>query len=214
MEIEEKTTMAAWKAALKLVFEKGKDFTDKDERLCRQVLNVLIREENTEDITEPIETMRNTTKYIFPDLSELRKIILTKTHAPAYYYAYGARLFNYNETLDQINDFIIPLFKKDPKSRRGVAIIWNPLKDSNVYNKEIPGHVMLDFKIEDGRLNVTSYIRSNDIFIGWPANIYQMHVLQDYLASRLGIKKGPQYTFSSGAQGFGDNFESIKKLIQ
>jgi len=214
MEIEENSTMAAWKAALKIVYENGKDFTDKDSRLCRQMLNVLIKIDDTADITLPIETMRNTTKYIYPDLSELRKIILTKKVAPAYYYAYGARIFNYNDTLDQINEFIIPLFKKDPNSRRGVAIIWNPLKDSNIYNKETPGHVMMDFKIDDKKLNVTSYIRSNDMFFGWPANIYQMYVLQEYVAKKLGIKPGSLYTFSSSAHVFEENFESIQKLIQ
>lgn len=73
--------------------------------------------------------------------------------------------------------------------------------------------IVADFKVRDNKLNVTAVIRSNDLFFGFPANVYQIYILQEYVRKRLGIDTGDITFFSNSAHIFEDNFEDILKVI-
>ncbi|PIZ54003.1 hypothetical protein COY26_00300, partial [Candidatus Woesearchaeota archaeon CG_4_10_14_0_2_um_filter_33_10] len=70
----------------------------------------------------------------------------------------------------------------------------------------------IDFKIRKQKLNATMVVRSNDLFFGWPANLYQLFVLQDYIGKKLGCKTGSLTTFSNSAHIFKDQFEDIQQV--
>ncbi len=215
MEIEEINTFRAWKEALKKTLDYGKDYVDVDKRKCRQLLNLLITIQDPEsDIKKPVQIMNDFRKWEYPPLDELANIMLSKKVSSAYIYSYGSRLFNFGREVDQINNFIIPLLKRDPNSRRAFVVIWDPKIDSNPYSKEVPGLVSLDFKISEGKLHLTAFIRSNDMFFGWPANIYQLFVLQQYVAQKLDVKIGSLSTFSTSAHIFEEHFADIRKVIE
>lgn len=213
MEIIENTTLVAWKKALKYVFEKGKDFIDKEERVCREVLNLTITiKEPFLDITKPIEILNSFKKWIYPPFEELIKFILSKKEMPGYYYTYGSRAFRFGP-LNQVDNFVIPLLKKDMTSRRATVLFYDPLKDSDLYKKETPSMIVADFKVRDKKLCATAVIRSNDLFFGFPANSYQIYVLQDYIRKKLDVGFGSLTIFSNSAHIFEDQFEDIKKII-
>ena len=136
---------------------------------------------------------------------------LLKSQSSSYEYTYGHRIFNFN-LKDQIHDFLKPLLTSDPTSRRGFVSLWDPEKDSNIENKNIPGLVGIYFKKNKG-LDLTAFIRSNDIFVGWPANIYQLYCIQEYVAKLLGFKIGKLTTFSTSAHVFEDNINDIRRII-
>lgn len=214
MEIIKKTSFECWKAALKEIMDSGHDYKDIDKRLCRQMLNLVIKILNpAEGITKPVETLNGFKKWVYPPLDEIANIILARKLAPAYDYSYGPRLFNFNGAIDQVNDFLIPMLKNDPTSRRGVVVIWNPLMDSNIYKNRVPSLMMLDFKLQKNKLHVVSIVRSSDMFFGWPANIYQIFVLQNYVREKLGCELGTLTTFSTSAHIFDDQFEDIEKVV-
>jgi len=225
MEVKDKTASKVWKKALKYILSKGKDFTDKEERVCREILNMtLVIEDPTKDITGPIKILNSFKKWIYPPLEELAKFMLSKKDMPGYYYTYGSRAFNFGSgshnldkkdqnQINQIEEFVIPLLKKDPTSRRATVLFYNPLKDSNLYKKEVPGMILANFKIKDKKLYVTAVIRSNDLFYGWPTSIYQIYILQDYIREKLNLDIGSITTFSVSAHIFEDQFDDIKKII-
>jgi thymidylate synthase len=213
MNITEKTTLEAWKAALNSIINDGHDYMD-NERKTREMLNLMICiEEPTKDITKPIEIMRKSKKWVYPPLEEIESIILSKKLAPAYSYSYGPRIFNYN-TINQIDKFVVPLLKKDHFSRRAVVTLWDPVIDANIFKKDVPGLIMIDFKLRNNKIHATSFVRSNDIFFGWPANIYQIYSLVEYLSKQLNCEIGSLTTFSSSAHIFEDQFESINKILK
>jgi len=72
---------------------------------------------------------------------------------------------------------------------------------------------LIYFKIHDSKLELTVNIRSNDFFIGWPANVYQIHLLQKYVADKLKISTGKITIFSNSAHVFQEHFEKIRKVI-
>ena len=70
------------------------------------------------------------------------------------------------------------------------------------------------FKIIDNELTVTTVIRSNDMFIGWPANIYQIYLLQQYVAKAIGIKTGSITTISHSAHVFDEYKEEVEQVLR
>jgi thymidylate synthase (methanogen type) len=214
MEIISDSTTEAWKKALKYVFEEGKDFED-NKRICREALNLTIKIKKPEhDITGPIDILNGFKKWVYPPLEEIRNIILSKNLAPVYSYIYGPRIFNYRNKINQIENFVIPLLRETKESRRAVVTLWDPEEDSNVYKKGVPGLISLDFKLRKNRLNVTAIIRSNDLFFGWPANIFQIYSLLEMLTKRLDCLSGSITIFSTSIHIFKDQFEDIKKVLE
>ncbi len=213
VEIVAKKPITAWKNTLKAIMEQGVDFIDKDKRVCRELLNLLLVIESTEDIEDPVDVMKSFKDFVYPSKEEIKNVVLDKTGRSGYNYNYGQRLFNYKNTKNQIDDFILPLLKSNPSSRRAVAIVYDPLIDSKKNKKSIPALLNICFKIFKGYLDVSIVIRSNDFFIGWPANILQINLLQKYLSEKLKIPTGKITVFSNSAHVFQEHFEKINKIL-
>ncbi len=214
MIIEEKTTLEAWKKALKHVLNKGIDFKDENSRICREVFNLVINiKEPEHGITKPISILNKSRIWKYPPLDEMASIMLSKKLAPEYSYSYGPRLFNFQGKINQIDDFIIPLLKNVRSSRRATAVLWDPVEDSNTLKRDIPGLILVDFKLRNNKLNTTAVIRSNDLFFGWSANIYQIFILSRYIRKELNCSQGFITTISVSAHIFEDQFGYIKKVL-
>lgn len=210
-----KTAIEVWKKALKKVIDNGVDFIDQNNRDCRQLLNLTITIEDPDNnITAPIDWLNSFRTWRYPKLEEIAEIMLTDKASLDYSYCYGSRIFNFNDTIDQVNNYVVPLLKRYPTSRRAVISLWNPAHDSDVDMDEVPGLMNIDFKLIDNKLHLTAMIRSNDLFFGWPANVYQLYVLQDYVKKKLDCDFGSLAVFSVSAHLFHDQYEMVEKLIK
>jgi thymidylate synthase (methanogen type) len=212
MIINEKLCVDAWKKALKHIIDEGSDFTDTDNRQCREVLNLIVNiEQPGKDYDKLIDMMKQF-EWIYPTSEELSAIIFNKEDLAIYEYSYGPRIFNFAGKKDQINDYVIPLLRNDPNSRRAVISLFNPSTDSDIVNKNVPSLMFIHFKIKNNELTCTCFIRSNDFFIGWPGNIFQIYLLQKYVADKLNIKTGALSTMSCSAHIFHEHFEHVNKI--
>jgi len=215
MEIIQETAMECWKEALKLILDKGVDFKDENYRVCREILNLkIVVKKPFFETSKPIKTLFGFNEWKYPQLDEISKIMLTDKLESGYSYSYGARIFNFQGKINQLNDFIIPLLKNTPNSRRAVISLWDPVADSSLSNRENPGLMLIDFKMRREKLNLTAVIRSNDVFFGWPANFYQLFVLQDYVKKALNCDFGNITVFSTSAHIFDDQFKFIEKVLK
>ncbi len=198
--IKTKNSIDAWKQSLNYIQDQGQNFIDENKRICREVLNLQVEiEEPEKDITLPINTLNKLHKWEYPPLDRIAQIILSKKPLPEYSYSYGPRLFNHQNEHNQVDNFIIPLLQDNPTSRRAIMTLWDVSQDSNSLKRDTPGFILIDCKLRNEKLNMTGIIRSNDMFFGWPANIYQMHVLQKYIAEKLTCKTGSITTISTSA---------------
>jgi thymidylate synthase len=213
MIINEKTCIEAWKKAITYILDNGEDFTDSDGRQCRETLNLVVNIEKPEKDNEKIIDTMKKFEWIYPTTEELSTIIFNKEDLAIYEFSYGPRIFNFLEKKDQINDYVIPLLKHDPNSRRAVISLFNPYTDSEILNKNVPSLMFIYFKIKEDTLNCTCFIRSNDFFIGWPGNIYQIYLLQKYVADKLNRDSGVLTTISCSAHIFHEHFEDVKKIL-
>ena len=121
--------------------------------------------------------------------------------------AYGYLLqekFGFNQI-----DTIIRLLKMDSDTRRAVLNL-NYANKSVITTKDEPCTVCIQFFIRNNKLHTTVYMRSNDLYTGFPYDILFFTELTKYIASRLNIETG-EYTHIVGSLHFYD--ENINKLF-
>jgi thymidylate synthase len=105
--------------------------------------------------------------------------------------AYGLR------TVDQYGP-VVERLKNDPDSRQAVVTIWDPKLDLLPNKKDYPCTILHQFRIRDNKLNMSVYMRSNDVWLGAAYDFFQFTRVQIAMASVLGIKPG-KYTHHVGS---------------
>lgn len=103
-------------------------------------------------------------------------------------------------------EFVRDMLKKDPKSRQAVIHI----KDPGVHPKDTPCTVCLQFFIRDNKLHLTVYMRSNDIWMGFPYDVFIFTCYQIRMAMELGVDLGT-YTHIAGSLHLYERNSRLKK---
>jgi thymidylate synthase len=85
---------------------------------------------------------------------------------------------------------IIDRLKADPDSRQAVVTIWNPQYDLQYGKRDYPCTILHQFRIRDNKLNMSVYMRSNDVWLGAAYDFFQFTRVQIAMASVLGIEPG------------------------
>lgn len=110
--------------------------------------------------------------------------------------AYGYRWRRAFE-VDQLEELIYQL-QKDKNTRRAVLAMWDPHLDLMIESKDKPCNTHAYFRVQNNALHLTVCNRSNDLVWGMlGANIVHMSILQEYVASSLGIVAGNYYQFTN-----------------
>lgn len=87
-------------------------------------------------------------------------------------------------------DVLIERLKNDPDSRQAVATIWNPQYDLQHSKRDYPCTILHQFRIRDNKLNMSVYMRSNDVWLGAAYDFFQFTRVQIAMAWVLGIAPG------------------------
>jgi thymidylate synthase len=85
------------------------------------------------------------------------------------------------------------LLQKNPLTRQAVIGMWNPgdlLHAIIGDKKDIPCTTTLNFLIRDNKLNLVANMRSNDVWLGFPYDVWSFTNLQILLADFLNIDIG------------------------
>lgn len=92
-------------------------------------------------------------------------------------------------------EYVRELLTKSPETRQ--AVIHIKTADNNV-SKDVNCTVCLQFFIRDGKLHATTYMRSNDIWMGFPYDVFQFTCMQILMSMELGVEIGT-YTHIAGS---------------
>jgi len=204
--------MSAWRQALAAVRDEGRRFVDDENRECCEMLNMTIKVESLQDVKQALQWLRANNDWLYPSNEELQDVLFTRSSQEDRY-SYGPRIFSFRGQLDQIEGHIIPLLRDRPESRRGLVVIADPIADNVTISHNFVSMLSLWFRIIDEKLHVTATVRSNDLLIGWPANVYQISLLLTYVAEKLGIQVGTMTTISLSAHYFGDDGQLVEKIL-
>lgn len=117
-------------------------------------------------------------------MSRVSKNFAQFQDAGVFHGAYGTRL---RPQLQPIYERL----KADPDTRQAVVTIWDPLHDAMVRDsKDFPCTITLHFMVRSGKLELQTYMRSNDVWLGLPYDVFQFTQLQMTMANCLGYGYG------------------------
>lgn len=100
---------------------------------------------------------------------------------------YGPRLFNWKGQ-NQIEN-VIALLRKKPSSRQAVIQLFEA-GDIAQQTNSTPCTCTLQFLIRNNYLHMITYMRSNDVFLGLPHDIFCFTMLQEIIARSLAVEVG------------------------
>lgn len=116
---------------------------------------------------------------------------------------------------DQLK-LLIDLLEKEPSSRHGVIITWDPSGDGlGVTNrKNVPCPYSFTVNIIGGRLNLHNIVRSNDMVLGFPSDVAGFALLQHVLAQKLNVKPGVYSHSISNAHIYDNQYGAVKEMLK
>jgi len=193
--VHSRTIGEAWPKILSTIGSFGIEYEDERGLIVKEILNMVVHIE--EPLSEPMipegyPKSRSELEEYFDSL-----YLAHETHG--FEYTYGERILSYNVGGNVINQLetIIEKLKNSRQTRRAMMVLWNPLKD--LFEEEVPCITVVQVLIRNNTLHLTSYIRSNDMYLAWPANAYALAKLGGYIAKRVGVKMGTLTTHSVSA---------------
>lgn len=112
-----------------------------------------------------------------------------------------------NEIIDQISD-VIEAIKTNPNSRRLIVSAWNV---ADLPNMALPPcHLLFQFYVRNGKLDLQLYQRSGDVFLGVPFNIASYSLLLMMAAQITGLEAGEFIHTLGDAHIYLNHMEQIK----
>jgi len=126
--------------------------------------------------------------------------------------AYGPRLLRMRNGIDQFAS-IESLLKERPASRRAVIQLFNA-EDIAAHHKEIPCTTTLQFHLRDGLLHMSVTLRSNDAYFGLPHDVFCFTMIQEMMATRLGVEMGEYYQYVGSMHVYEDKLDDMKAYVQ
>ena len=118
--------------------------------------------------------------------------------------------------VDQL-PYIIKALLKDRFTRQAVISIWRPKPGES---KDIPCTISLQFLIRNGELHCIANMRSNDIWLGTPYDIYTFSMIARYIIVSekkfrvRGLQPGFLYLNSGSTHIYEQDLKKAKKLIR
>lgn len=101
---------------------------------------------------------------------------------------YGKQWIDYNgQGINQIQN-IIKEAKQNPESRRLLVTAWNPAQQNQMALP--PCFHSFQLNIQDNRLNMLVNMRSVDLMVGLPSDVFFHYILQHIFCAELNLKPG------------------------
>lgn len=89
-------------------------------------------------------------------------------------------------------DKVVDILRKNTTTRRATISIYDG-KEINDYNRDTPCTYAIQFTILNNKLNMSVYMRSNDLWYGFCIDQYCFSMLQQHVAERLSMQVGSYY---------------------
>jgi thymidylate synthase len=174
----------------------------------RELLDVVatIESEDVEEFYLPdwLPLKRDQLEAYYPQL-------LTRDRPANIAYTYGERLFDFHGR-DQVSAMVDAL-RETRYSRRAVAGLWDPARDAG--SADPPCLNLVQARLRDGKLYLTAYFRSHDIFRAWLMNAFGLRKLQAEIAQRVGdCMIGDLVIVSQSAHIYADSWQAAREITR
>ena len=198
----------AWQRGLSLIWRQGAEITDQRGTRIKEILSLQMVVEDPYRDMIPTGYSWNEER-----LEEYARQLLSGDN-PGFEYTYGERLRAWalpdGVPLDQIEQAISRL-RASSSTRRATAVTWIAPLDSA--REEVPCMIVDDFKLRDGRLNLSIFFRSHDFAGAYPANLYGLARLLQYVAGEVGAEPGSISTTSASAHIYEHDWDWVERML-
>lgn len=123
--------------------------------------------------------------------------------------AYGPRIFDGDPSQYEI---VRELLRKRPATRKAVIQIFDREDILEDY-KDVPCTCTLQFLVRDGILNLVVHMRSNDVFMGFPHDVFAFTMIQEILANDLGVKLGSYKHMVGSFHLYDEDREKVERYL-
>jgi thymidylate synthase len=79
--------------------------------------------------------------------------------------------------------------------------------------EEVPCMIVDDFKLREGRLNLSVFFRSHDFAGAYPANLYGLAGLLEHVAGEVGASPGSISTLSSSTHIYEHDWDWVQEMV-
>lgn len=97
-----------------------------------------------------------------------------------FYGAYGPRI------AEQLG-YVVGRLAADPETRQAVLTTWRPVPPAT---RDVPCTVALAFALRAERLNAHVFMRSSDLWLGWPYDVFTFAMVTALVCQRLNLRLG------------------------
>lgn len=143
-----------------------------------------------------------------------KNMLLYSDDGVSYNAFYGTRMRKYEtvnsseymEYTDQLKA-VCKILHADPESRQACICLWDPDLDLGTQTKDKACNVFMTFEVENGRVNMTSFNRSNDAIFGGVtgANVVHFSFFLEYVACALDLEVGVWHHSSANLHVYHSN---------
>lgn len=145
------------------------------ERLCKTT---------TVDMSRPVLTIKSR-RLSYKFMAAEAAWILSGDNRLAPLLPYNKRMASYSDdgvhlsgaygpmVVEQL-PYVVRCLESDPSSRQAVMTVWRPRPGAS---KDVPCTVSLQFLVRGGRLHVVDTMRSSDLWLGWPYDVFSMSMI-------------------------------------
>lgn len=132
------------------------------------------------------------------------------TDSPAFLMAQATTGLEFKSQLDAA----VEMIRKSPNTRQCLVGMWDHgdlVHGQTGEIRDIPCTVVIQFLLRNDRLHAVTYMRSNDLWLGTPYDVFAFTTFQRIVALRLGVQPGT-YTHVAGSMHVYDrNCEKVDK---
>ncbi len=139
-------------------------------------------------------------------LEDYYKSLLTPEKPEGIAYTYGERLLE----SDQVKNAIKKL-KEIPHTRRAFAFT---LRFGDINSDNPPCLTMINWNIQRKKLFQTAFFRSQDMFTGYPMNMFGLRKFQEHVANAIGAEMGPLMCVTTSAHLYENNWDDARKILE
>ena len=124
--------------------------------------------------------------------------------------AYGPRIIGSAET-SPLRDVVTRL-KVNSSSRQAVVQILRP-GDLTSAQKDVPCTIALQFLLRDDYLTLVTTMRSNDMVLGLPHDVFAFTMLQEIVATALDVEVGPYFHNVGSLHLYESDFKAARAFL-
>jgi len=123
---------------------------------------------------------------------------------------YGPRLVSF-DGVNQI-ETVIQALRRAPASRRAVIQLFDH-RDITERHADVPCTCTLQYLLRDGRLSAITYMRSNDVFLGLPHDLFCFTMLQELIACSVEAELGSYHHMAGSLHMYDENAEALDVFV-